>query len=122
MVGGNCDAMTSTERALAALDFRQPDRVPRYDTYWPEFVEPKAGMDVVRLRERYGRRLAMLGGLDNAHILPRGSDAGVVAHVERLLEVGYDGGLVVGGHSIGPDISVQRYELVHRTILDARQP
>ena len=85
-------------------------------------VEPKAGMDVVRLREKYGRRLAMLGGLDNAHILPRGSDEEVVAHVRRVLEVGRDGGLVIGGHSIGPDISAQRYDLVHRTILDPGRP
>jgi len=79
-------------------------------------VEPKAGMDVVALRERYGHRLALLGGLDNAHILPRGTDAEVVAHVRHVLEAGADGGLVIGGHSIGPDISVARYDLVQRVI------
>jgi uroporphyrinogen decarboxylase len=79
-------------------------------------VEPKAGMDVVALRKRYGRQLALLGGLDNAHILPRGSDAEVEAHVHRVLEVGQDGGLVIGAHSIGPDISVARYDLVQGLI------
>ncbi|NLG28324.1 MAG: hypothetical protein GX557_10460 [Chloroflexi bacterium] len=82
-------------------------------------VEPKAGMDVVALRKRYGRQLALLGGLDNAHILPRGSDAEVEAHVRRVLEVGQDGGLVIGAHSIGPDISVARYDLVQRTIRES---
>jgi uroporphyrinogen decarboxylase len=79
-------------------------------------VEPKAGMDVVALRVQYGRRLALLGGLDNAHILPRGTDAEVQAHVRHVLEAGEEGGLVIGGHSIGPDISVARYDLVQKLI------
>ncbi len=79
-------------------------------------VEPKAGMDVVRLRERYGRKLAFLGGLDNAHILPGAPLPELEAHVRRVLEVGRDGGLVIGAHSIGPDISVERYDFVHQLI------
>jgi len=27
------------ERVLRALDFQQPDRVPIYDSFWPEFIE-----------------------------------------------------------------------------------
>lgn len=79
-------------------------------------VEPKAGMDVLALRQRYGPKLALLGGLDNAHILPRGTDAEVEAHVRHVLEAGANGGLVIGGHSIGPDISVARYDLVQGLI------
>ena len=73
-------------------------------------------MDVVKLRHKYGRSLAFLGGLDNAHILPRGSKAEVEAHVLHVLEAGQDGGLVIGSHSIGPDVSVERYELVRQLI------
>ena len=85
-------------------------------------VEPKAGMDVVRLRERYGKSLVLLGGLDNAHVLPRATDAEVAAHILRVLEAGRDGGLVIGAHSVGPDISVERYDFVHRTILALGRP
>jgi uroporphyrinogen decarboxylase len=79
-------------------------------------VEPKAGMDVVALRKQYGRRLALLGGLDNAHILPSGTSAELEAHVRHVLEAGQEGGLVIGAHSIGPDISVARYDELQRLI------
>jgi uroporphyrinogen-III decarboxylase len=81
-------------------------------------VEPKAGMDVIELRKKYGRSLAFLGGLDNAYILPRGDRAEVKAHVMHVLEAGQDGGLVIGAHSIGPDISVETCDLVHRLVLE----
>ncbi|MCC7353054.1 MAG: hypothetical protein IT330_04790 [Anaerolineae bacterium] len=79
-------------------------------------VEPKAGMDVVKLRQRYGRSLALIGGLDNAIILPRGDKAEVEAHVRRVLDVGQDGGLVIGAHSIGPDVSLATYDFVRSLI------
>jgi uroporphyrinogen decarboxylase len=81
-------------------------------------VEPKAGMDVVKLREKYGESLALLGGLDNAHVLTRASIDDLEAHVLHVLEAGQDGGLVIGAHSIGPDVSVERYDLVHQLILE----
>jgi uroporphyrinogen decarboxylase len=79
-------------------------------------VEPKAGMDVVRLRERYGKRLTFIGGLDNAHTLRAGTKKEVEAHVMRILSVGRDGGLIVGSHSVGPDVPVENYELAWRFI------
>jgi len=82
-------------------------------------LEYKAGMDAVRLRERYGRKLAFIGGLDNAHTLPEGTPAGIEAHVRRLLSIGEEGGLVAGSHSIGADVPVQNYELAWRLIRDA---
>ncbi|MAG37503.1 MAG: hypothetical protein CL878_14805 [Dehalococcoidia bacterium] len=73
-------------------------------------VEPRAGMDALALRAQYGSRLALIGGVDNAHVLPRGTDEEVRQHVLPRLEAGRDGGLVIGSHSIGPDISVARYD------------
>ncbi len=81
-------------------------------------LEPKAGMDVVRLRARYGERLAFVGGLDNAHIMVSAPLDELEAHVRRILAIGRDGGLVIGGHSIGPDIAVERYDRVNRLILE----
>ena len=80
-------------------------------------VEPKAGMDVVDLRERYGQRLALLGGLDNAHILTRAPFAELRDHVLHVLEAGAQGGLVIGAHSIGPDVTVARYDYVREVIM-----
>lgn len=82
-------------------------------------VEPKAGMDAVKLRGRYGTSLALLGGLDNARVIPRGSRRELEAHVRHVLEAGTEGGLVIGTHSIGPDVSVARYDLLHRLIRES---
>ncbi|MGQ9555157.1 MAG: uroporphyrinogen decarboxylase family protein [Anaerolineae bacterium] len=80
-------------------------------------IEPKAGMDVVKLRQRYGKSLALLGGLDNARILLRGDRDEIHSHVLHVLEAGREGGLVIGAHSIGPDVSVETYDFVHDLIL-----
>ena len=81
-------------------------------------VEYKAGMDVVKLRNKYGKRLAFLGGLDNAHILTKAPLPELKEHVLRVLEVGKAGGLVIGAHSIGPDVSIERYDYVHQLVLE----
>jgi uroporphyrinogen decarboxylase len=75
-------------------------------------VEYNAGLDALDLRERYGKRLVLIGGLDNAGILPRGDRDEVREHVLRVLEAGREGGLVLGMHSVGPDISVETYDYV----------
>ena len=72
--------------------------------------ERRAGVDVFALRKRYGDKLAFIGAMDNCEILPRGSKADITTHVRELAELGRDGGLVMGGHSIGPDVSVEHYE------------
>ena len=43
-------------------------------------IEPAAGMDVVKIREKYGRKLAMYGGIDK-HVLRQSKSA-----IERELE------------------------------------
>jgi uroporphyrinogen decarboxylase len=74
-------------------------------------VEPRANMDVVALRRRYGARLAFAGGVCNALILPNGSDREVREHVEHVLSIADDGGLVIGSHSISNDVTQERYDL-----------
>ena len=73
-------------------------------------VEPKAGMDVVALRERYAGRLAFIGGLDNAGVLPSGDREAIHAHVARCVAAAREGGIVLGTHSIGPDVAVADYD------------
>ncbi|HOQ27446.1 MAG TPA: uroporphyrinogen decarboxylase family protein [Armatimonadota bacterium] len=75
-------------------------------------VEPKAGMDIVALRDRYAGRLAFIGGLDNAGILPSGNRELIREHVTRCIRAARDGGIVLGSHSIGPDIAVADYDYV----------
>ncbi len=75
-------------------------------------VEPRTGMDVVNLREKYGERLALIGGLDNAGIFPRGDRQEIREHVMHCLSIADDGGLIIGAHSIGPDVSVATYDYI----------
>lgn len=81
-------------------------------------VEYHTGLHPVELRERYGDRLALLGGLDNAHILPRGNPDEVRAHVKEVLSAGVGGGLALGTHSVAPDIAVETMELVREVYLE----
>lgn len=54
-------------------------------------IEPAAGMDMVKIREQYGTRLSMAGGIDK-HVIRRSKD-------EIVAELEYDRAL--GGNEIG---------------------
>ena len=75
-------------------------------------VEPRANMDVVQLRQRYGHKLTFVGGLCNTLILPTGSPDEVRKHVEHVLSAEDGGGLIIGSHSISTDIPLERYDLL----------
>jgi uroporphyrinogen decarboxylase len=72
-------------------------------------VEPKAGMDLPELKRRYGRRLAYVGGMCNAHVLTRGTRQQIKAQVDRIKDAAQDGGVVIGTHSVGPDVPPENY-------------
>jgi uroporphyrinogen-III decarboxylase len=58
-------------------------------------MEPAAGMDVVEVRRKYGKRLAMRGGIDK-HVLRQGREA-IRRELEYKLQKGFwTGGIVLG--------------------------
>ena len=73
-------------------------------------LEPRCGLDLVKLRECYGKRIVFFGGICNTQILPRGNKKEIEAHVRPLVELGAEGGLIIGSASIGDDISPQTYD------------
>ena len=75
-------------------------------------LEARTGLDVLKIREKYDGRLAIIAGLDNCGVLPGGDREQVREHVLHALRAGRGGGLVLAAHSIGPDISVQTYDYV----------
>lgn len=85
-----------------------------FDAIYP--VEYKAGLDCLELREKYGDKLAFFGGLSNGLVLPRGNPREIVDHTLRMMAAGREGGLVLGTHSVGPDISLDSWELCFDTI------
>jgi Uroporphyrinogen decarboxylase (URO-D) len=75
-------------------------------------LEYRVGMDAIKLRERFGNRLVLTGGMDNSGILPRGDRGEIREHILHLLQVGRGGGFVIGTHSMGSDIRVEIAEYV----------
>ncbi len=79
-------------------------------------VERSAGLHVPELREKYGDTLSFIGGVCNTHILPSNSPDQIAAHVRDIARAGREGGLIIGTHSIGPDISVESMDLFRRIV------
>ncbi|MCD6364605.1 MAG: hypothetical protein J7M14_01895, partial [Planctomycetes bacterium] len=71
--------------------------------------EPAAGMDIVEMRHKYGRRLAMYGGIDK-HVIRRGKDE-IVAELEyKLPPMIATGGCMLGlDHRIPLGTSLENY-------------
>jgi uroporphyrinogen decarboxylase len=75
-------------------------------------VEPRAHMHATELRRQFDGKLAIVGGLCNSLILPTGTQEDVRRHILDVLQAGEGGGLVIGSHTIAPDISQERYDYV----------
>ena len=73
-------------------------------------LEPRCRLNLVELRQRYGKRIVFFGGVCNTNILPNGGKKEIEAHVRPLIELGRDGGLIIGSASIGKDITPQSYD------------
>jgi uroporphyrinogen decarboxylase len=73
-------------------------------------LEPRCGLDLVKLRARYGQKIIFFGGMCNTRILPKGDKKEIEALVRPLAELGREGGLIIGMASIGDDISPETYD------------
>lgn len=73
-------------------------------------AEPAAGMDIVKLREQYGDRLAFRGGLDK-HVI-RASKAEIIAELEyKLPPIVRTGGCVLGlDHRVPNGTPLENYK------------
>ncbi|MEM2915139.1 MAG: uroporphyrinogen decarboxylase family protein, partial [Candidatus Bathyarchaeia archaeon] len=80
-------------------------------------IEPRAGMDPVELRRTYGKRLVLVGAIDNNIILPSGDKKRIKQHVLYTLQAARGGGMIIGPESISQDISVYSY-LYYLQLLD----
>lgn len=72
------------------------------DHLWP--FEVQSGMDVVEVRRQYGRRLAIMGGLDK-RVLVEGGDR-MRREVDRVMPLMEQGGYIPElDHSVPPNVS-----------------
>ena len=75
-------------------------------------LERRAGMDPFQLRKRYPE-LILTGGMDNTGTLIRGPEERIRQEAKELIDLGRDGGLVIGTHSISPEIPLQHFKAYH---------
>jgi len=80
-------------------------------------VEPKAGLNIPRLKAKYGKKLAYIGGMCNANVLPYGTFKDIELQANEIIECAKDGGVAIGAHSIGPDIPVKNYLHYHEFVM-----
>jgi len=71
-------------------------------------LERRAGMDPAALRARYPR-LILAGGMCNSDTLINGPVARIEAEARALIDLGRDGGLIIGTHSVSPEVPLEHF-------------
>jgi uroporphyrinogen-III decarboxylase len=74
-------------------------------------LERRTGMDAGMIRKRHPN-LILIGGMCNTDTLPHGPAERIEAETRELIDLGRNGGLVIGAHSISPEIPLE-YFLVY---------
>ena len=75
-------------------------------------MEPRAGVLLEDIRDRFGDRFFVWGNICNVNVLPRGDPGAIRREVHRVLAAAQDGGYMgLSAHSIGPDVSSDAYDL-----------
>jgi len=80
-------------------------------------LERRAGMDPFLLREKYPQ-LVLIGGMDNTNTLIYGPVDRIKKQTRELLNLGRNGGLIIGTHSISPEIPLEHYRAYLETSND----
>lgn len=70
-------------------------------------VEPRAGMHIPELLKKYNKKLSYVGGICNSIVLPTGAKEKIISKIREIIECAQDRGVVIGSHSIGPDIPLE---------------
>ena len=79
-------------------------------------IERRAHMDVVALRKKYPR-LILTGAMDNTDTLVNGPAERIEAEAREIIDLGRDGGVIIGTHSISPEIPLEHFLAYHETCL-----
>lgn len=73
-------------------------------------LEPRCGLGLAGLREKYGKRFTCFGGICATDILVRGDKKEIADHVLPLLTLGREGGIILGAASIADDVDPHIYD------------
>jgi len=74
-------------------------------------IDPVAGMDLREVKEKYGKRIALKGNVDCAHLMTLGTPAQVVAATKEALRTGGPGGgyILSSSNSIHSMVKPENY-------------
>ncbi|MEM2980907.1 MAG: uroporphyrinogen decarboxylase family protein [Thermoproteota archaeon] len=77
-------------------------------------IEPIAGMDIGEIKEKYGRRIAVIGNVDCSYVLPLGSEMEVEEAVKETIAKASPGGghIMASSNSIHPAVKPSNYLLM----------
>ncbi|UCB44514.1 MAG: hypothetical protein JSV25_09845 [Spirochaetota bacterium] len=80
-------------------------------------LEPNADMDIGKVKEKYGKRIALMGNIDCGELLSRGKPEEVVEAVKETIAKAAPGGgyILSSSNSIHPAVNPQNY----KTMLEA---
>ncbi len=81
--------------------------------------EAKAGIDVVKLREKYENKIAYLGNIDAAGVLPKSKDT-IKKEVIYKLKAAKGGGYIPGGDDIPASVSPENYDYYMKVLKQYR--
>ncbi len=76
-------------------------------------LERRARMDVAAIRRRFPR-LVLAGGMDNTDTLIHGPISKIEAEAKEIIDLGRNGGVAIGTHSISPEIPLEHFAAYHR--------
>ena len=71
-------------------------------------LERRAGMAIETIRLRYPR-LVLTGGMCNTDTLVNGPVSRIEEEARRIIDLGRDGGIVIGTHSVSPEIPLPHF-------------
>lgn len=77
-------------------------------------IEPIAGMDIGEVKNRYGRRIAVVGNVDCSYVLPLGGEKEVEEAVKETIAKASPGGghIMASSNSIHPAVKPSNYVLM----------
>jgi uroporphyrinogen decarboxylase len=77
-------------------------------------IEPIAGMDIGKVKRKYGGRIAVIGNVDCSYVLPLGSEKEVEDAVKETIAKASPGGghVMASSNSIHPAVKPSNYMLM----------
>ena len=79
-------------------------------------LERRANMDIVTIRRQYPT-LILTGGMCNTRTLVHGRRDEIEAEAREIIDLGRDGGVIIGTHSVSPEIPLENFAIYHEFCL-----